>query len=349
MTAKLSLRSPTDMIAAVPYLIGFHPTDSAVVLGMKGKKLSFAARHDLDVPAAAFDHLAEVVAGQGLDCAAVLGYGPAHRVDGVVKEVRDALESRGLEVVEALRIAEGRFWSYVCANLECCPPEGVSYDAESTQVAAHATLAGMVALPDRGAVVRQIEPVGFLAREAMRQATERAYGRLGHLLDAAPASDLLGRRAIRKAGAAAVTEAMRRYREGGQLTDDEVAWLTALLVHLPVRDFAWERIGDEGWHVQLWTDVVRRAEEEVLPAPASLLAFAAWRAGQGTLAGAAVERALAANSAYTLALLMQEVLTRGIAPSALADFPASTDARAGGPAVRARRRPKRRRFRNSSS
>ena len=32
----LSLRSPEDLIAIVPYLVGFDPADSLVVIGLKG-------------------------------------------------------------------------------------------------------------------------------------------------------------------------------------------------------------------------------------------------------------------------------------------------------------------------
>ena len=40
--------------------------------------------------------------------------------------------------------------------------------------------------------------------------------------------------------------------------------------------------------------MLRRVEPAYVPAPACLLAFAAWRAGQGALARVAVDRALAA-------------------------------------------------------
>lgn len=329
MTPKLSLRSPADLIAAIPYLLGFHPTESVVVVGMCGKQLTFAARGDLDGPRGSAEYVTSVVVRQGVDSVAVVGYGSAEHAEAPVEAIRASLDRHGIEVVEALRVADGRFWSFVCENPECCPPEGTPYDPATSQVAVAATLAGQVALPDRDALVRQIAPIGGLTRESMRQATDRADDRLVDLLRRAPSADLLGNKALRRAGQAAVREAMRRHREGGRLTDDEVAWLSVLLVHLPVRDFAWEHIGHEDWHVMLWTDVVRRAEYEVVPAPAALLAFSAWRTGQGALAHAAVERAIRADPEYSMALLMQDVLQRGIPPSTLDDFPAPPRSRAG--------------------
>lgn len=329
MTPTMSLRSPADLIAAIPYLLGFHPTRSVVVVGMRDKRIEFAARGDLDAPPGFIDYYTAVVLRQGVEAVAVLGYGPADRVDGPVKEASAALERHGLTLVDALRVSDDRYWSYLCANPECCSPDGVPYDVTSSDIAVAATLSGQVALPDRQALVRRIEPVGFLAREAMRQATERADCRLAEMLGAAPPGDVLGGRVMRDAGAAAVRAAVARHREGGLLTDDEVAWLTVLLVHLPVRDYAWEHTGPEEWHVDLWADVVRRAEEEVVAAPASLLAFAAWLSGQGALANAGVDRALAADPAYAMALLMRDVLQRGIPPSTLDEYPVPERARAG--------------------
>jgi hypothetical protein len=335
MTPTMSLRSPADMIAAIPYLLGFHPTESMVVVGMRDNRIEFAARGDLDAPAGSVDYYTSVVLRQDVEAVAVLGYGPADLVDGPVRETSAALERHGLTLVEALRVAPDRYWSYLCGNPECCPPDGVPYDVTSSDIAAAATLSGQVALPDRQALVRQIEPVGFLARESMRQATERADAKLTELLGAATPGDVLGSRAMRYAGTAAVRAAVARHREGGQLTDDEVAWLTVLLVHLPVRDYAWEHTGHEDWYVDLWADVVRRAEEDVVAGPASLLAYAAWRSGQGALAHAGIDRALAVDPAYPMALLMRDVLQRAIPPSTLDEYPVPEQARAGA------RRPKR--------
>ncbi|GAA4678454.1 DUF4192 domain-containing protein [Phytohabitans rumicis] len=339
MTPKLSLRSPAELISAVPYLLGFHPSDSVVVVGLRAKQLVFAARGDLDSPPGSVEYMTSVIMRQGVDSAAVIGFGAAERVHNPIIALSAALENHRVDVVEALRVADGRYWSYMCENQDCCSPDGMPYDPAASEIAAAATMAGQVALPDRAALVRQVAPIGGLTRESMRQATDRAAVRLADLLTTATPGDVLGSRALRRAGEAAVREAMQRHREGGRLTDDEVAWLTVLLVHLPVRDFAWERLGPGDWHVELWIDVLRRAEFELVPAPACLLAFAAWRSGQGALAHAAVERARRADPTYSMAQLLDEVLGRGVPPSIMDDFPLSRRSRPG--ARKPRRRPRR--------
>ncbi|MFY1674286.1 DUF4192 domain-containing protein [Plantactinospora sp. WMMB334] len=333
----LSVRSTADLLAAVPYLLGFHPADSVVVIALRGNRVVFVARGDLPEPAAgpgsaagsepaagaggAAEQVAAVVARQGVETTTVIGYGEPARVTPMVEAVIAALGNVSLPVLEALRVTGDRYWSQLCGDPGCCPPEGRPFDSSTSQLAAAATYAGQVALPDRDALVRQLAPVDGAAREAMREATRRAEARLGALLEKAPPGDLMGRRALRRAGRSAVRGALHRYRTGGQLTDEEVAWLSLLLVHLPVRDDAWQRTGGEDWQLALWTDVLRRAEPDLVPAPASLLGFAAWRAGLGALAGVAVERALEAQPGYSFAELLAEALQAGIAPSVLDDWP----------------------------
>lgn len=338
----LCVRSPADLIAAVPYLLGFHPTESVVVIALHGRRIVFTARGDLPPTGAAAEahealaaQVAAVVGRQGAANAMVVGYGPAARVTPAVDALLAVLRRTGPPVLEALRVTDGRYWSYLCEGADCCPPDGTAVDPGSSPIAAAASYAGRVALPDRAALIDQVAAIEGPDRESVRRATEQAARGLGKLLDDAPPGDLLGQRRLRAAGEAAVREAVDRHRHGGRLTDDEVAWLTLLLAHLPVRDHAWEHITDDDWHVALWLDVVRRAEPDLVAAPAALLAFAAWRKGEGALACVAVERALSCAPDYSMARLMDEVLSHGLAPSAVAEWPDPSRARPG------RRRPAR--------
>ncbi|MEV4117352.1 DUF4192 domain-containing protein [Micromonospora sp. NPDC049645] len=322
---QLAVRSPADLIAAVPYLLGFHPTDSVVAVALHGRQIIFAARADLPEPSTdpggLAGHLAGVIRRQGAEAATVVGYGQPDRVTPAVDAVRNALNVTGLHVLDALRVTDGRWWSYLCTEPDCCPPEGRRYDPSANAVTASAVSAGQVALPDRAALVAQVAPVHGPARDAARAATLRAERRLAELLEQAPDSDLLGGRALRSAGVAAVREAQRRQRRGERLDDDEVAWLSLLMTHLPVRDHAWERTDGRDRDIALWTDVLRRAEPEVAAAPGALLAFAAWRAGQGALAAVAIERTLTLHPDYSLAVLLDDLLRRGVPPSELDGWP----------------------------
>lgn len=334
---RFSLRSGADLIAAVPYLLGFHPADSVVVVGLRGPRITFVARADLaglTGSAAAARHLAVVLAQQRTDRATVLGYGPASRVTPAVDAVRQALAEVGVGVLDALRVTDGRYWSYLCQEPGCCPSDGTAYDSGTSQVAAAAVLAGQVALPDRAALVAQVASVEGDERARLRRATRRAGRRFADLVARTPGADRSGRRSggqsgrrpggrsVRAAGSIAIRAARRRYRRGERLDDDEVAWLSWLLTDQTVRDLAWARTDGRATDITLWADLFRRAEPELIAAPGSLLAFAAWRAGEGALAAVALERVLAPHPDYSLALLVDDLLRRGVPPTRLAGWPA---------------------------
>ncbi|WUI01807.1 DUF4192 domain-containing protein [Spirillospora sp. NBC_00431] len=302
MTA-LVIRSAQDAIAAVPYLLGFHPTRSLVVIGFdSADNGTCAVRLDLPSTAAA-GRVAALLAGNGFRRSLLLGYGPDGEVRESAAALRAALDSAGVPAAEAVRVADGRWWSLTCDG-DCCPAEGVPYDISNSVVAAQATFAGQVALADRAELVRSVQPLDGPVRAAMREATARAEARLlarpGESADFVPAL-------------------LARAHAGTPPTDDEAARLGVLLTDLRVRDEAWIRIDEDApaADIAFWRDIVRRVEEDYVPAPASLLAFAAYSAGDGGLANVALERALDADPAYTMAMILSEVINAGIPPSKL--------------------------------
>jgi hypothetical protein len=154
----------------------------------------------------------------------------------------------------------------------------------------------------------------------MARATDRARARVAALLAEQRRSGRSGDvlQLVAEDGRRAVSEAIGAYRAGGRLADDDkVAWLSVALTDLRVRDDAWARMDPDynEAHRRLWTDIVRRASRAYVPAPASLLAFTAWQAGEGTLANIAIERALDADPQYSMALLLSDVIDAGVPPS----------------------------------
>jgi len=130
------------------------------------------------------------------------------------------------------------------------------------------------------------------------------------------------RRLIAVSGLQAVAEAIGCYRGGDRIGPEQAAWLTVVLRDLRVRDDAWSRMLPEHReaHLGLWTDLTRMARPGYVSAPASLLAFVAWQCGNGALANLALDRALADDPRYSMALLLREAIDCG-APPSLARLP----------------------------
>jgi hypothetical protein len=327
--------SPAALLRLVPHLLGFMPEASVVVIGVTPPRdrIRVTLRYDLPDPPAA-DLVAEIAAhavgvlsAQGLTAAVAVGYGPEPLVTPVARELREAAWQAGIDLKEFLRVQDGRYWSYACGDEKCCPAAGVPFDAAAADPAEAEALAavGERVLTGRAAVAARVAPLDGIARESMRQATRRAEQHIAQLLARVRRSGRLGaaRQMIAAEGLAAVGAMIARYRDGGRFTsDDEIARITVALRELRIRDDAWARMDPAHTeaHQRLWTDVVRRAQPGYVPAPAALLAFVAWQSGHGALANVALDRALADDPRYSMALLLRQVITAGT-PPALARLP----------------------------
>jgi hypothetical protein len=327
--------SPPALLRLVPHLLGFMPEASLVVIGVAPPRdgIRVTLRYDLpdpsepDLVAEIAAHALGVLSAQRLTAAVAVGYGPEALVAPVARELREAAWQAAIDLKEFLRVQDGRYWSYVCGNEACCPAAGVPFDATAADPAEAEALAavGDRVLATRAAVAARVAPLGGIARESMRQATRRAEQHIAQLLAKVRRSGRLGaaRQMIAAEGLAAVGTLIARYRDGGRFTsDDEIARITVALRDLRVRDDAWARMdpAHAAAHQRLWTDVVRRAQPGYVPAPAALLAFVAWQSGHGALANVALDRALADDPRYSMALLLRQVITAG-APPALARLP----------------------------
>jgi hypothetical protein len=325
--APITAGTPEAMLALVPHLLGFYPSQSLVVVGLSGKRHRVRVTFRYDVPDPAdpelcadiAEHAASVLRRERISLVALVGYGPAAIVMPALGTTADWLTADGIRLAEVLRTEGGRFWSLLCEDQACCPEDGRSFDPGSHPVAAAMTAAGQPALPDRAALARTLQPPSG-STAPIRRATRDAERRLREL----GSRHFEGRgedpqRITAQVGRKAVLSAIRRYRDGGAIASpDEIAWLAVLLADLRVRDDAWARMipAHKAAHLRLWTDVVRGAATEYVPAPAALLAFTAWQSGNGALACVALDRALAARPGYSMALLLEEALRAGLPPSA---------------------------------
>ncbi|OKI45722.1 hypothetical protein A6A27_37925 [Micromonospora sp. CB01531] len=214
--ARLPLASISDLLAAVPYLLGFHSTDSLVTVGLTGRRITVAGRTDLPEPATvtAWVHAAgrqHIALLRNVDAttAILIGYGPATTVTPVIDALTPHLHAAGITILDTLRVTEGRYHSYQCQDPHCCPPDGVPFDPHHSPTAVHAIVAGQTALPDRAALVASVAPIHSVGMAAAsRRAQERAF----------TAQTSGGRAALIRAGRKAVDEAFTRYATDAVLT-----------------------------------------------------------------------------------------------------------------------------------
>ena len=319
--ARLQLRDPASVIAVVPYLLGFYPHNSFVIIAMTGPhgRVTLAFRFDLpdppstEVAAAAADHAVTVLGRVRATAAIGVGYGPGTLVTPIADTMRVVLPREGTRLHDILRVDEGRHWSYLCADPACCPAEGVPVSDSDHPVARALAAQGVTAKASRAAVAESIAPVTGSAADAMAKATRQA--------EIALATEVvsIGPDAVRAVELTLVQDAIVSYRGGGTITDlTQLARIAHALTRIEIRDDAWARMDPDhrDAHIRFWTDLTRHAQAGYVAAPASLLAFAAWQAGDGALANLALDRAFDDDPGYSMARLLRRAVDAGLPPSA---------------------------------
>jgi hypothetical protein len=310
MTTTLNLRSPEDLLAAAPVVIGFVPTDSAVMFTFDGPSC-FHARVDLpqagdDVDACVETLLAPSVqhdVGRVLFLLYTDDPLPAERV---ARRLVRAFRAAGVEVIDVLR-ADGRRWFPLLRSRRSVPSSGVPYDVSAHPFAAESVFTGRVTHRSRADLEATVAPdptavAGVAA--AVRDPT----------------------RAVPEPGWLPATVA--RHVAAGSVPDDvETARLLACIVEVQVRDAALRLLSRDTAqaHAAFWGDVVRRAPEDLVAPAAAVLGFAAWVGGNGALAWCAVDRCLAADPGYRIAHYLAHVLTHAVPPSMWEEVSAQED------------------------
>ncbi|OYN98039.1 hypothetical protein CGZ96_10005 [Enemella evansiae] len=300
---SLIAQSPEEVLAAVPYLLGFHPQQSFVVVALRGRRVVFTARADLDHALWEADRLARVVDTNNADALILLGFCEP------TAESRDLLadlaELFGDFRIHDLLLSDGeRWWSLLCDDADCCPDEGTPYDISTTRFAAAAVAAGLPALPSRAELVQRVTgPIGEVDRQEVRAAFEEVL------------PDLAGWSAEERCGR--IRRLIARYNTSRGLSDTECAEL-AVLSHDPVaRDEMLGRLRrvDAPRQVALWNRVVDRSLPPFEVAPLCLLGLAAWLSGNGALQVICMERAERINAGFSMLSLLNHIHDRAIPPS----------------------------------
>ena len=103
-------------------------------------------------------HAVGVLAAQGVTTAVAVGYGSDAAVSPVAAALRERAAEAGITLAEVLRAESQRYWSYVCTDPACCPPEGTPYDVTGHPAARALAAAGGQVLAGPGRAVRHASP-----------------------------------------------------------------------------------------------------------------------------------------------------------------------------------------------
>jgi hypothetical protein len=321
----LRMRDPGELLAALPYLIGFHPRDSLVVVvfgGRSGRRVGLTQRVDLPPPEhapAVCAALAGNVLHGGPAGAAVLVVGGAPTSGGSVAGEADlpraelvavataALADRGVPV-RTRAWAEGTAAGAPWGCYDGCRCRGTLPDPAATPLAATAVAAGVLVHADRAELERLVAPVA----DAVLRRRERLLAR------AVDAALRTGAASADPAAAGAAVDAALADAAAGRLhlDDGRVLALALALTDPLVRDAALVRSAEPGAEgaEQLWAALTRETPDPEAAEPAALLAACALLRGDGALAGIALDRAERAWPGHRLTGLLRAAWQAGMPP-----------------------------------
>ncbi|WP_181771114.1 DUF4192 domain-containing protein [Amycolatopsis pittospori] len=322
---KVNLTDPADLLTAIPYLLGFHPEDSLVVLGQRGpdrRQQGIVLRVDLPPPGLELDQARDLAGRLALTghtgaTVAVVGGGspnPAGRPPRrrFIRRLEASLAEFGIPLLHSLwapRIAADVRWG--CYREKTC--RGVLPDPRDSVVAAIVTGEGHITRKSREEVERLFDP-------GPPETLARRAGLLTEMSEPPWAdADVVG------AGIAEVNAALARAASGDLAVTDaqavRLAWAISLvevrgacMLTAAPADSPLARTAED-----LWLILARELPEPERAEALALKAHASYIRGDLAITGMALERAREADPEHGLTDLLAKALNAMIPPSKVSE------------------------------
>ncbi len=316
-----TITSAHDLITAVPFLLGFHPSHSLVVIAMhsnaQDNSLGMALRIDLP-PSLDSDHidlLAHHVLRDGADSAVCVAYAPSSRTDigALLIALTAGFMRNKILVRDAIVVSGGRYKSIICNNHPTTSDSDKALpDIESSAIAAEHVVMG-VPMPF-GSVEEMAEIIAPLSRAAEPEwiaqvETFRIDESSPHLSE------------LRRDGVSTMELLFDHFHSGLGISNYTLAArMIGRMSDIQVRDFAMGIHHEDTFdtYFALWCELARLAPAGYLAPIASIVAAMAYENGNGALAHKALDRAFSDDEKYPLAQLLRRVFNAGWPPSEFA-------------------------------
>ncbi|MDI9887894.1 DUF4192 family protein [Streptomyces sp. HNM0645] len=352
---QITLRGPAELVDALPYMLGFHPTDSIVLVALHGRQGRFGGRLRLGIPESPREWLP--VSRQLAECLVEGSERRGSRPDGIVvflcqdpaegetgravmerlrplaQWLRTSCGALDVPVPEALCVSGGRFWSYCCPDSRCCPAEGTATAISGTSVmAAAAAYAGIQVRGSLREMESRLEPLRTPSMADQERALDSAGAALlprilhGGSRGQVGAETLrLARRLMKRLGERATLDmgpSSADTRDDRLISHAEAAAVILGLQDRETRDraAAWMEGPQAHRALRLWRALARRCVgpyAEHAAAPLSLAGWVSWSTGDEPSARVALSLALRVDPEYVFARLLHQACNDGVDPEEL--------------------------------
>jgi len=302
-TRRVRLTGPADLVQAVPYLLGFTGLhDDLVLVATREHRVVLTIRTalaalDTDV---LWTHTSTPLANADATDVHLIAYPTGPVTDLTLRDLHTRLHttcSRRPErfaLAGTVTVADGRWWNH---DLTGTPPTGPGHlIPESPAVTLGLAVATGVPAGNRDQALAVLRPHPEPVLADVRSTIAR----------------LAARTQTQRLAVMHVSLDSRQHRPRAW-TVTEAADVLDALADLLVRDTALLQAAADhaSW---TWSTLLPYAPQRWIPAVATLVAVTAHQGGDGVLARAALDAALAADPGYSLAHLFAQVLALGLTP-----------------------------------
>ncbi len=333
---RIRISGPDGLLAVVPSSLGFHPTDSLVLMCFTGGRSALGPVARVDLPRGRNADLVNYLVGVALthaDRVVVVCYPRRRRRPAVMTELIEELLAAGIGVMNGLIVHAGRYWEAprerTLRLADSYPVPGL-HNPTVAALAAENALTGRAVLADREQLRNSIAgPRGDRRRIAeaaiiavaqgrgpdlpeptARTGTRAAVDGFSRPLPVSPLPDRLER---------AVAGALAQVADRGTVSAELAAELAVCCLDRTTRDaillrglFEFDRvwlpmlISCAAWTPDAWAAGV-----------CAVLSVIAYRHGEGALAQVSVDRCLRGEPGNRLAGLMLATMGAGLRPEIL--------------------------------
>ncbi|WP_082748089.1 DUF4192 domain-containing protein [Nocardioides jensenii] len=297
---NLVVKSQDELLAALPHVLGFKPEESIVVVPFGPGGGLPVVRADLPTSATERDALWAELRGPfsrhahpdariGIVCITA----DRHNTELASQHMSDHLET--VEVTTDLRLwSDGEHWRDLNTGAT-----GRQTQETVDKLAVKTVLTGVA------------QPAASRASLAESLVGDRQP--IADVLDTARAASMTSTPSAERDWALGRLEQF--HTDGVRLCDLDGARMLVALETISTRDALWQDMSTQNLaaHAALWTDLTRRAPDEVRAAPASMLGFASWLGGNGAKAWCALDQ-VPTDQPYTMADLVASALQNALHP-----------------------------------
>lgn len=336
-TGVLTLHSPEDLLAAVPFLIGFHPQESVVALSLRDGRVGLTIR--FDYPDTAEEELNDVasrlayhlIEDHATDVLLVIYRDNHDSVLPFVELVAAALVVQNIYLRDTVFVSHQRWESLQGHDEECTGAiEQVAQtghpmpDFQSSPVtAAHVLNGAPLPAASESAFAQVIAPIDTPESQQIAALCEPLRTDfLQALQDEEGKQKQAARNQRVRLAADAIDLLFTQYQTNRSIHPETAAIALVGMTDVHARDYAMGIHTEENLETanEFWIALIRLTPQGLVAPVGTVLAAVSFERGDGAMAQRALDRALEDRPGYPMASLLRKAMESGWPPSMMAQM-----------------------------